>query len=206
MAPRRPIGKGIQRSFGLSVFVAFGNVVAWTYRLLFSGLEERSHQSNRHKFIAEVERDFSYLFSQHKGRVHLNEGENLPRAFDHVSVTVEFKEMRVQLTRGRGELDARLAPASDPSEWRELRFYWQFLNLPEGDYSLGTETSLEQVAWRLQANWVRLVYVFTDENWFPSLTNPEWRRFLQLSHEEKLSVRASMAPKLRKGSPIDHSI
>lgn len=206
MALRRPIGRCIQRSFALSLLVVFGNVVAWTYRQLFSGLDERSYRTNRRKFIAEIERSFSYLFAQHGGRLHPSEGENLPRAFDYASVTVEFNEMRVQLTRGRGELSARLAPLSDPGEWRELQFYWQLLNLCEGNDSLRPETSLEQIAWKLQANWDQLVAVFAEENWFPALTNPEWRRFLKLSHDEKLSVRSSMAPKQRKPSRMDHTM
>ena len=206
MARRISISKNIRRSFSESVFIAFGNFVAWTYRLLFSGLDERGYQTNRRKFKADVERSFSYLFSQHKGKIHPSAGENLPRAFDYVSVTVEFEEMRIQLIRGRGELDVRVAPTSDPSEWRHLIFYWQLLNLPEGNDSLGPETSLEQLAWRLQANWDRLVTIFADENWFPSLTNAEWSRFLKLSHEEKVSVRASMAPKLRKSPRIGREI
>jgi hypothetical protein len=200
MATRHPIGRGIKRSFGLSVFVAVGSVIAWVYRLLFSGWDERLYKKNRRNFASEIERSFAYLFSQHGGSVHPIEGENLPRAFDYVSVTVDFEAMRVQLIRGRGELDARIAPPFEPGEWREIEFFWQLVDFPGREYSLFAENQLDELAGKLQESWSQLTFVLSEENWLPSLTNAEWRRFLKLTREEKLTFRANMTPSRRKRS------
>jgi hypothetical protein len=200
MASRRHVGREIKRSFGPSVLVAVGSVVAWVYRLLFSGWDERLYKKNRRNFVRDIERSFAYLFSQHGGSVHPSEGENLPRAFDYVSVTLDFEAMRVQLIRGRGELDARIAPPFDPGEWREIEFFWQLVDFPGRENSLFAENQLDGLAGRLQESWNQLAYVLSEENWFPSLTNAEWRRFLKLAREEKLALRANMASSLRKPS------
>jgi hypothetical protein len=194
MARRRPLGSGVRRGFGLSVLIAVGTVIAWTYKLLFSGSDERQYQKYRRLFISDIERSFSYLFSEHGGSIHPDAGKDLRRAFDYVSVTLEFKGMRVQIIRGRGDLDARLAPSFDPEEWLELDFFWQLIGSPEGRSSLFAKDQLDQLAGQLQTNWSQLTTVLSDENWFPTLTNAEWRRFLKLPIEEKLAVRASMAP------------
>jgi hypothetical protein len=198
MAGRRPLEKGFRRGFGLSVLVAAGTVIAWTYKLLFSGSDERHYQKYRRRFIGDVERSFSYLFSEHGGSIHPDAGKDLRRAFDYVSATLEFKEMRVQIIRGRGELDTRLAPSFDAEEWRDLEFLSQLVGLPEGKFSLFAQDQLDELAGQLQTNWSQLAAVLSEENWFPSLTNAEWRRFLKLSPEEKLAVRASIAPSPRK--------
>jgi hypothetical protein len=103
-----------------SVLKAVGFVILKIYKLLFSGLDERAYQSNRRRFIEDLNDNFSELLSEHAGRIHPTEGQNLPRAFDYVAVTLEFPEIRLQLIKGRGELSVRVAPSREPEDWQEL--------------------------------------------------------------------------------------
>jgi hypothetical protein len=129
-----------------------------------------------------------------------HEGEELPRAFDYHSVILEFKEMRIRLVRGRGELEVELAPTREPGDWRELSFLQQVLASSEGYVPLFSQKPLDQLAGQLQAGWEQLVDLFSEENWFPGLTMPEWRKFIRLPREEKLAILASRTPKQRQES------
>jgi hypothetical protein len=195
--------KPTSESFSLSLLRAFGSVAGWVYSMAFGGFDELVRRRDRQGFIAEVNRSFSYLFSEHEGSVHPHEGENLPRAFDYVSVVLEFKEMSVRLTSGRGELDAEVAPARAPNDWRELRFLWQVADPSDGTDVPWISSSLEGFASQLQGSWHQLAFVLSEENWFPTLTLAEWRRFVRLPSAEKLAVRESMAPKQRKLTSIN---
>jgi len=191
-------------SISLSILRAFGAFAGWVYRMAFGGLDEFLHRRARRGFIAEVNRNFSYLFSEHDGRVHPHEGEDLPRGFDYVSVVLEFREMRFRLTRGRGELDADVAPAREPNDWRELRFLWQVANPSDETTTPWIASSITGFAEQLQASWQQLSLLVSEENWFPTLTMAEWRRFIRLPSEEKIAVREGMAPKRPKSNSFDH--
>jgi hypothetical protein len=185
----------MKRSFLLSLLFLFGSALGWVYKMAFGGLDEAFYRRSRRAFIAEVNGSFSYLFSQHGGKVNLQEGVDFPRAFDYVSVTVEFKELRIRLIQGRGELEAELAPTREPGDWRDLSFLQQVLASPPGYTPVFENGSLDQLAGQLQTGWDQLVDLLSEQNWFPGLTLAEWRKFIRLPSEEKLAILAGRKPK-----------
>ena len=121
----------MKRTFADSTLPFVGRVVAWLYRMAFGGFEEASYRHNRKRFIQELEQDFSWLISEHSGRILTEEGIELPRAFDYVAVTIEFKEFRLCVTRGRGELYGRVASFSSPHDWEDLALIWNRISRSE---------------------------------------------------------------------------
>lgn len=139
-----------------------GRVVSWIYKLLFSGLDERAYQRNRRRFIDDVELSFAELFAKHPGRVHPTEGKNLPRAFDYVLVTLEFKELAFRLVAGRSELDIYVAPASDPSDMQDLGTLFKDVQVSPS-YSV-IPGYLRHTARYIQNHWDELVQLYTTDN------------------------------------------
>ncbi len=152
----RYAGKRIRRGFGDSMLHAFGSVVGWIYRMAFGGLEELAYRRSRKHFIAEIEKSFSDLFSQRAGLVVSDEGLNLPRAFDYVAVTVEFKDVRFRFIRGRGELRVQAAPTINPEEWQDLSLLWHRKAMRGCGSPPSCYDQLGEVVQRLEANWDQL--------------------------------------------------
>jgi hypothetical protein len=188
-------------SFSYSLLSAFGSAVGWIYKLAFGGFDEFFYRRSRQRFIVEINRNFDYLFSEHHGSVSLHEGENYPRAFDYVCVVLEFDAMRIRIIRGRGELDVEVAPAREPGDWRELCFLRQVMDQSGRNEIPSMPRSLDELAGQVQECWSQLTELMSEENWFPSLTLAEWRRFIRLPLREKLEIRESMAPRLSKPAP-----
>jgi hypothetical protein len=149
--------KPVKRGFSDSVRFAIGASVAWLYRMAFGGFDEVGYRRDRRRFIAEIERNFAYLFSIHPGRIVPQEGKNLPRAFDYVAVTVEFQEIRIRIIRGRGELDAQVASITNPEGWQSFSLVWHRIALPEWRTDEPFEDrDLTALALRFQTCWDRL--------------------------------------------------
>ena len=143
---------------------ALGFTVVSVSKIAFGWTDELAYRRNRRKFIAEIDRDFSELFAEHNGRVVPHEGENLPRAFDYVSVTVEIEEIRLRFTRGRGELRVQVAPASDVQGWMDLSILWPRIATPESGRPPSPYDELGEVAERLKARWTQLVDTVSTES------------------------------------------
>jgi hypothetical protein len=139
------------------VLSIFGDIVSWIYKMAFGGLDEFAYHRRRKVFTAEIKRSFSDLFSQHTGRVVPDEGTNLPRAFDYVAVTVEFKEVRFRVIRGRGELRVQAAATSDPQDWQELSLLWHRKAMRECGTPPSCHAELGEVVQRLGNNWDHIV-------------------------------------------------
>lgn len=154
--PRRYRGR-IERSPSRAVLHATFSVLGWLYGIAFGGFEELFYRRNRRRFISEINREFSDLFSERGGRVVPGEGTELPRSFDYVAVTVEFKDARIRLIRGRGELNISLAPPGSAQDWMDLSLLWdRTASLGWGKSPSCRDPLGEQVG-RLQAHWDRLV-------------------------------------------------
>ncbi|MGA2850405.1 MAG: hypothetical protein ABSE46_15520 [Terracidiphilus sp.] len=154
---KRYVGTPIKRGFALSLLCIFGDTVSWIYKMAFGGLDEIAYRRSRKKFIAEVRRDFSDLPSQHRGRIAPDEGIDLPRSFDYVAVTVEFKEVRFRIIRGRGELRVEAAAPSDPQDWQDLSLLWTRKAMRNCGSPPSPYDQLGDVAQRLDNNWDQLL-------------------------------------------------
>jgi hypothetical protein len=146
------------------VLNAVGNLVSWLYKLLFSGLDEWSYQNSRRQLIANINDNFAELFSERGGRVHSQEGKRLPKAFDYVSATVEFAEIRFRLVAGRGELAVYIAPSSDPGDWQDLGTLVYGEDRRGGIHSPECVAFLDQTARYIRSHWDELVELYTVEN------------------------------------------
>ena len=154
---KRYVGEPFRRSVGDSLLHIFGSVVAWIYRMGFGGLVELAYKRSRKQFTAEIEQSFSGLFSQRAGKVVSDEGSNLPRAFDYVSVAIEFKEVRFRIVRGRGELCVYAATTTEPTDWQDLSVVWHRKAMRESGDPPSCCDSLGEVVQRLDANWDQLL-------------------------------------------------
>jgi hypothetical protein len=125
--------------------------------MAFGGLDELTYRRDRRKFIAEIEQDFSSLFSKRAGNVVSEEGLELPRAFDYVSVAIEFKEVRFRIVRGRGELCIYAATTTEPTDWQDLSVVWHRRAMRECGSPPSCKDQLGEVAQRLDANWDQLL-------------------------------------------------
>jgi hypothetical protein len=139
-----------------------GRVVSRIYKLLFSGLDERAYQRNQRRYIDGVELSFAELFAKHPGRIHPEKGRNLPRAFDYVSIDVEFSELVFRLASGRGELAVYVAPSTDPTDMQDLGTLCK-------DYGVVARYSdilgyLDHTARYIQNHWDELVQRYTTDN------------------------------------------
>jgi hypothetical protein len=139
-----------------------GFVVSRIYKLLFSGLDERAYQRNRRCFIDDAELSFADLFAKQPGRIHPTQGQNLPRAFDYVSINVEFSELVFRLVSGRGELAVYVAPSTNPTDMQDLGTLYK-------DYDVGPGYSfipgyLDQTARYIQSHWDEIVRLYTVED------------------------------------------
>jgi hypothetical protein len=148
---KRYVGRPVERGFADSLLHFFGAVVGWFYKMAFGGLEEFAYRRSRNAFIAEIERSFSDLFSHRAGEL------NVPRAFDYVSVAIEFKEVRFRIVRGRGELCVYAAPITNPQEWQELSLLWHRKPMRECGNPPSYYDELGEVAQRINNCWDQLV-------------------------------------------------
>jgi hypothetical protein len=153
----RHVGKPIRRRFGDSLLHISGSVIAWIYRMAFGGLEELAYRRDRRKLIAEIEQNFSSLFSKRAGKVVLDEGLELPRSFNYVSVAIEFKEVRFRIVRGRGELCVYAATTTEQTDWQDLSVVWHRRAMRECGSPPSCKDQLGEVVQRLDANWDQLL-------------------------------------------------
>jgi len=125
--------------------------------MAFGGFDELAYRKSRKRFIAEIEENFSNLLSRHSGHVVPDEGLNLPRAFDYVAVTCEFKEVRFRIIRGRGELRIQAALPGNPQDWQELSLLWHRKAMRECGSPPSCNDPLCEVAQRTENNWDQIV-------------------------------------------------
>lgn len=168
---------------------------SWLFHLLFDGIMERSYVKERQHFVAEIENSFSYLLEGRAGTVVPYKFTGYESKFGGITVEVNFSLMRIQITRWRGELSVRIARWEEPEGWWELGSLIQFLPTMVGKRPPSVRDSLDNFAHALQDSWDGLLELFAEENWFPSLTNAEWRRFLRLPKEDRLAILASYKAK-----------
>jgi hypothetical protein len=144
-------------SIGYWFLHGFGAMIARLYRFLFGRLDERLYQRNRRQLIVEIEKAFSGAMAVHCGSLVPGEGEELPRAFDYVAVTIEFTDIRVRLIRGQGELVAQLANGRNPHGWRTMSDLWRAGMSHECGPPPTVYDDLDEIANRLEKCWERLV-------------------------------------------------
>jgi hypothetical protein len=149
--------KPIKRSFGDATLHVFGSAIGWTYKMAFGGLDELSYRRKRKRFMEEIQQSFSSLSLQHGGWT--TSDAELPRiiAFDYVTVTVEFKDVCFQITRGRGELSVRASLPIKPQEWQDLSLLWHRKAMRECGGPPSCYEQLGEVAQRLEQNWDQLL-------------------------------------------------
>jgi hypothetical protein len=139
-----------------------GSIVSRIYKLLFSGLDERAYQRNRRRFIGDVQLSFAELFAKHPGQIHPEKGRNLPRAFDYVSIDVEFSELVFRLVSGRGELAVYVAPSTDSTDMQDLGTLCKDYGVVAGYSSM--PGYLDHTARYIQNHWDELVQLYTTNN------------------------------------------
>ena len=127
------------------------------YKLLFGRLDERAYQQNRNEFVALIKIAFSNVLAIHKGSIVPHEGEELPRAFDFVAVTLEFPQIRFRLIRGRGELRIQFASKELPRNWQELNSFWNLVREPEWVTLALSYSQLDEFAEELERGWEKLL-------------------------------------------------
>jgi len=147
----------VRRGFGDSMLHILGAGIGWIYGMAFGPLDELAFRRRRKKFIAEIEREFSGLFSRRSGWVVPNEGLELPRAFDYVAVTVEFNDVRFRIIRGRGELRVLAATPINPQDWQDLSLLWHRKAMRECGSPPSGYGQLGEVVQGLDRNWDQLV-------------------------------------------------
>jgi hypothetical protein len=148
----------------LAVSIARGVrfIVAPLYNAVFGRLDEALYRRNRKRFIVEIESAFSKVMARHGGSIVAGEGEEMPRAFDYVVVTVAFADLRLRLIRGREELVAQLATLHNPHDWEELSRLWGREGLDECGAPPTVYDHLDEIAERLERCWDRLVPALTS--------------------------------------------
>ena len=114
-----------KRTLSDSALHSSGRVIAWLYGVAFGAFEEPLYRRSRRGFMHEIETEFAGLLIEYRGHLVPHEGEELPRAFDYVAVTIQFEEFRLRLIRGRGELEAQIASISAPHQWQDLSLIWR---------------------------------------------------------------------------------
>jgi hypothetical protein len=149
--------KPAKRSFSNMLLLVSGSVIGWAYKIAFGWLDELLYQRDRKRFIREIEQGFAELFSKRVGKVVSHEGKNLIHAFDYVSVTVEFDEILVRVTRGRGEMLVQVSPRTEPKNWLALSTLWDRIALPEWGRPPSIYDEPGEIAQRLDTCWDRLV-------------------------------------------------
>jgi len=149
--------KPVRRGFGDSMLLVFGAGISWIYGMAFGPLGELAFRERRKKFIAEIEQEFSGLFSRRVGWVVPKEGLELPRAFDYVGVTVEFAEVRFRIIRGREELRVQTATLINPEDWQDISLLWHQKAMRECGSPPSCNEQLGEVAERLEQNWDQLL-------------------------------------------------
>jgi hypothetical protein len=154
---KRYVGRPLKRGFALTLLSIFGDVVVQTYKLAFGGFDELFYRRSRKKFVNEIKREFSDIFSRRHGKVIPNEGINLPRAFDYVAVTIEFKEIRFRIIRGRGELRLQAAEPSSLESWQDLSLLWHRKPMRECGDPPSCYAPLGEVAQRIDDCWDQLL-------------------------------------------------
>jgi hypothetical protein len=149
--------KPIRRGFGDATLFAFASVLGWTYKQAFGWLDELIYRRDRKRFVAEIEQSFSGLFSKHGGRIVPN--NELPRilAFDYVTVTIEFKDVCFQITRGRRELDVRASLWNNTQNWQDIGIVWGRKAMRECGSPPSCYDQLDEVVQRIENNWDQLV-------------------------------------------------
>lgn len=175
-------------SAALGIIRIIAPVCIFLHKPLFGWLDILLARRRNKQLTAEIEISFSYLFSLYPGRVLLNEGEQLPLAFDFATVTVQFSEIRFRITRGRGELRVEVAPLHDPEDWQDLEALWCALAAPEWTRRPSPYDTLDETALCLQEHWRLLVAAMsTSQNY--STTAEKLRKLSDLSIEEQMKLR-----------------
>ena len=154
-----------KRSFGDAALYWVGAVIVRLDKVAFGWwLDEVFYRRDRARFLREIEAAFSELMERHGGKIVPHEGEELPRGFDYVGVTIEFTSVRFRLIRGRGELRTQVARPDEPHKWEELTRLWTRMAAPECGSPLSAFDQLGELAIRLETCWDRLLAMLAHPN------------------------------------------
>jgi hypothetical protein len=166
-----------------------GTIIARLYRLLFGRLDERSYQRNRKRFTREVKDAFSALMLRHGGGIVPHEGEELPRAFDYVAVTVEFEHVRIRLISGREELGVRVAPSRAPKDWQDIRMVLLANHLSEQPPPVPARfDTLSDVAELLSSRWEEISSALAESNY--EATKEGLRLLWNMPREQRWEIKS----------------
>jgi len=159
---RRPFSRPIKRTFGDALLHAVGTAIGCLYNCAFGGFEELHHRKALRRFAAEVEQCLAYLLRLHNGYVVPSEGKGIPDAFDFVEATVRFDSLEIQIVRGRGEFDIRIAPRDHLTTWLDPNLIWTRMKTTGPRTPEPVIDSLDALASWLEGYWEQIVAAAKD--------------------------------------------
>ncbi|MGA2654227.1 MAG: hypothetical protein ABSF28_27205 [Terracidiphilus sp.] len=153
----------IRTGFFTKVSHALGLVGAPVYNLVFGRSDKQLSDENTRRLAEEIEISFSRLLAMYRGKVPPAELNAEPNGFDYGIVIVQFDNLRLQIIRGRGELDVNLASAfvSDNRPWWSLRSVWLVVASKDWEHHPSIYDSLDVYAKFLETYWTPLVCAFS---------------------------------------------
>jgi hypothetical protein len=81
----------------------------------------RGDATIREKFMAQIQRDFAFLFTEYAAKIISNDKE-YPPMFDNALITVVVDGIRFRFVQDRGEQRVDVASLEAPEAWEELSF------------------------------------------------------------------------------------
>lgn len=115
----------------------------------------------REQFIAQVQRDFAFLFTDHAAEIVANDKE-YPPMFDNAIITVVVDNLRFRFVQERGEHRVDVAPCDEPEAWETLDYALMAIDREEKKPSW---VSFQELAKILKAKLVQLENAFSRKEY-----------------------------------------
>ena len=133
-------------------------------RLLLRLYDKKLQRTDRERLVADVRREFAFLFMAYGGAVVANTKPMPPDAFDYVTVTVLCHGLLVRVVRGRGDTQVDLARSRKPDLWIDII---TLISAVRGDSERPARrwvSDLGEAASLLAANFERIANGLTDND------------------------------------------
>jgi hypothetical protein len=134
-----------------------GKVASRVYHVLFDRLDERAVQRGNARLAQDVSREWSSLLQERSGQVKVLAARRRS-SFDYAMVHVDFPELLLEVTRGRGELRVRVSPKNDLNQLEDLSLLVR--SLDGGDVQrvqVRADMTLAQLCSVLTEHWKAIV-------------------------------------------------
>lgn len=134
---------------------AIGKVGSRVYHIVFGKLDERAVQRGDLRLAKDVNEEWAGLLQERSGHVQVS---SVPRrsSFDYAMVRVAFPEVFLEVTRGRGEVRARVSTKSEPNQFEDLSMLIRSLD-GESIQQIRADITLAQLCTVLRKHWEAIV-------------------------------------------------